>query len=253
MDSSSGLFLFKALSSLSEIFILLEFVVVVVEMVLDGNYFICSFDNGLTHSTHYEMLLFFATQSPNLLWRLQNGELPTKLTPKIFWILIGTNDFLKDGLDHCSEDVVLMGIKRVVGELQSRKPKSTIVINGILPRAEKGREGMLYGSGSDDIDGEGGGDGNGDSAIGIMDAIDAVNAKLSEFCDTHENLHYFDGKDIFVETKEELQTEGKVVEHFIPQSLMADYLHPTSRGYQKWGRKIVDEMRSLLDGQLVVD
>ena len=172
----------------------------------------------------------------------------------VFDFDVGTNDFLKDGLENCSEDVVLMGIQRVVGEIQSRKPESMIVVNGILPRAEKGNEGMLYvnsnGNGNDKLDG--GDDNDGDSTIDVMDAIDGVNKKLKEFCGTHDNLHYFDAKDIFVEAKEELQTEGNVVEYSIPQSLMADYLHPTSLGYQKWGRKIVDEIRSLVDGELVI-
>lgn len=136
-----------------------------------------------------------------------------------------------------------MGIKRVVGEIQIRKPESTIVINGLLPRASKEREGQLY---------------NNDGSISIMDAIDNVNGVLKEFCDQDDSLYYFDAKDIFVHIKEEEIHNGNRKENqdhassmFIPSSLMADYLHPTALGYQHWAIKIVDELRTILDGQLI--
>ena len=176
-----------------------------------------------------------STKSPNLLWRIQNGEFPVNLKTKVFWLLIGTNDFLKDDLDYCSEDVTLMGIKRVVGEIQLRMPETLIVINGLLPRAAKGREGRLY---------------NNNGEITIMDAIDNVNEKLKSFCALDDGLHYFDAKDVFVEIDKEQGEEDKISK-FIPSSLMKDYLHPTPLGYQNWGKKIIDELHNLSDGDLI--
>merc|ERR1711862_1027682 len=72
------------------------------------------------------------------LWRIQNGELPSYLNPKVFWLLIGTNDL---AIKQCSEDVVLLGILRVIEEIQSLRPNAKIVINSILPMTDdkKGR------------------------------------------------------------------------------------------------------------------
>ncbi len=168
-----------------------------------------------------------------MLWRIQNGEFPEKLEPKIFWILIGTNDFLKDDLDYCSEEVVLMGIKRVIGEIQLRRPEATIVINGLLPRATKSSEGIVYQS-------------NGKT---IMNAIDNVNEELQNFSNLHDNLYFFDAKDLFVIVEE--HEKGNENVEVIPHELMADYLHPTALGYHNWGTAIVKEIRTILDGHLV--
>ena len=158
--------------------------------------------------------------------------MPDKLEPKIFWILIGTNDFLKDGLDYCSEEVVLMGIKRIIGEIQSQKPEATIVINGLLPRATKISEGKVYETGK----------------TTIMNAIDSVNEELKSFSNLHDNLFYFDAKDLFVIDDD--SEDAKEHSSIIPHELMADYLHPTALGYNNWGTAIVKEMRTILDGQL---
>ncbi len=55
--------------------------------------------------------------------------LPKKLKAKVFWLLIGTNDFLKEGMEQCLEEVVLMGIQRNVEEMMLLKPDATIVVN----------------------------------------------------------------------------------------------------------------------------
>ena len=145
------------------------------------------------------------------MWRIQNGELPEELQTNAFWLLIGTIDFLKDDFDYCSEDVVIMGIKRVVGEIESRKPEAMIVINGLLPRAVKGSIGKLYRI---------------DHKITIMDAIDNVNKKLKMYCDVNDNLFDFDAKDIFININDKI--EGGKMSQFILNSLIAYYLSPPS-------------------------
>ena len=64
--------------------------------------------------------------APNLLWRLMNGEMPFGLNPKVWWVHIGINDL---SLKGCSEEVVLLGILRVVEEIQNLDPMGIIVIN----------------------------------------------------------------------------------------------------------------------------
>ena len=64
-----------------------------------------------------------------MLYRLQNGELPDTLNPKVFWILIGTNDL---GAYQCSAEAVAAGNIRIVQELQAKRPRAKIVLNSIL-------------------------------------------------------------------------------------------------------------------------
>jgi len=74
----------------------------------------------------------------NVLWRIQNGEMPDYLNPKIWWLVLGTNDL---AMKQCSEEVVLMGILRIIEEILEQKPDAKIVVNSILPMSSdiKGR------------------------------------------------------------------------------------------------------------------
>jgi len=71
--------------------------------------------------------------SPSVLWRLLNGEMPSEFNPKIWWLELGMNDL---GRTRCSEEVVILGVLRVVEEILNKKPNANIVINSLLPMAE---------------------------------------------------------------------------------------------------------------------
>lgn len=171
-------------------------------------------------------------QSPNLLWRIQNGELPDTLNPPVIWVLIGTNDF---GNAWCSAEMVLIGIIRVVEELRLRKPGSIIVINGILPRTYN-RSGFV---------------GRGRSRKwwkttappampSLWDDIEAVNEELKNYAESRDKIEYFETHVFFVDRtvpEENLLIEGK---------LMPDFLHPSAEGYKLWGQEIVDRLKVLL-------
>ena len=181
------------------------------------------------------VLVIAGDKTQNLLWRLQNGELPRNLKSKVLWVLIGTNDFLKEGLKQCSDEVVFMGIQRIVEELMLLRPSSTIVINGLLPRAICQDQGRLYQKENKTV----------------MDAINNVNQDIKEYCEQHENLEYFDPRHIFVGSDPELG-DGRFSE-YIPEKMMYDRLHPTALGYRKWGNRIVQELRTILNGKLTIE
>jgi hypothetical protein len=61
-----------------------------------------------------------------------NGEMPATFDPKIWWIEMGMNDL---GRAQCSEEVVVLGVLRVVEELL-KKPDAKIVINSLFPMAD---------------------------------------------------------------------------------------------------------------------
>jgi len=179
------------------------------------------------------VLAIAGDKSPNLLWRMKNGEIPEYLEAKVYWILIGTNDFLKDGPNqkHCSTEVVLMGIKRVVEEMRMLRPNATIIVNEILPRAVSDVDGKLY---------------KGEDARNVTNGINIVNKQLKIFCDQYEKLECFNVDEVFIKQNNEFG-EGKESE-YIPNNLMGDYLHPTALGYQLWGEKIVEKLRSVIEG-----
>merc|ERR1712183_869071 len=74
----------------------------------------------------------------NVLWRIQNGEMPDYLNPSVWWLVLGTNDL---AMGQCSEEIVLLGILRVVEEITEMHPNAKIVISSILPMTtdKKGR------------------------------------------------------------------------------------------------------------------
>eukprot|EP00816_Leptocylindrus_hargravesii_P009767 CAMPEP_0196806264 /NCGR_PEP_ID=MMETSP1362-20130617/6151_1 /TAXON_ID=163516 /ORGANISM="Leptocylindrus danicus, Strain CCMP1856" /LENGTH=377 /DNA_ID=CAMNT_0042179661 /DNA_START=199 /DNA_END=1332 /DNA_ORIENTATION=+ len=152
-------------------------------------------------------------QSPHLLWRIQNGELPETLNPKAFWLLIGINDL---GLGGCSAETVLIGILGVVEEILARKPSSKVVINGLLPFSEKrnGRLGKQW------------------------ERILAINEQLQLFTEKHDRTEYFDATNIFVE-----EDDGGNMK--INTDIMPDRLHPNHIGYSMWFEKIIEKYFAL--------
>jgi lysophospholipase L1-like esterase len=166
----------------------------------------------------------------NLLWRIQNGEIPPDLRPSVWWILIGTNDFGRE-LPHCSPEVVLMGITRVVEEMRRLRPGSTIVVNALLPRSEDDLDGRL-------VDSKHG------NRVTVWQGIMEVNRGLREYCASIRNVVFFDATSIFV--KQDNGTKG-LDGMYIPKELMYDYLHPTAEGYKKWGDEIIATVHDVID------
>jgi hypothetical protein len=69
----------------------------------------------------------------NVLWRLLHGEMPDGFNPKIWWVHVGMNDL---GRQQCSEEVVVLGVLRIVEEILNKRPKARVVINSLLPMAD---------------------------------------------------------------------------------------------------------------------
>lgn len=166
----------------------------------------------------------------NLLWRIQNGEVPPELEPSVWWIAIGTNDFGM-ALPHCSPDLVLVGIKRVVEEIRKLRPGSKIVVNSLLPRSEKDLPGRLV-------------DAQNPNRITVWQGIMEVNRGLREYCSKVKHVTYFDATSIFL--RQDTGTKG-IDGMYIPEELMYDFLHPTAEGYTRWGNEIVSIVRDLMD------
>ena len=196
-------------------------------------------------------------QAPHLLWRLKHGEM--SFNPKVWWILIGVNDLVSGG---CSPEVVLLGILRIVEEIQYNKPDATIVINGILPTAfpavkldknkmkanakmikdkmKNKKDGLIFPTEDIESPGEETPPKKGKFLHPITEVKDLgptikiINKQLKKFSDKHEDVHYFDAEDIFMTVNE----KGKPV---IDMELL-NGLHPTKKGHALWAKKIVKKL-----------
>ena len=149
-----------------------------------------------------------------LLYRLQHGQVVSTLTPKVWWILIGTNDLS----DKCSAEATLMGIVAVVEELLWQRPNDTIVINSILPRP-RNQMGTLRGI--------------------LWIKSDWINQRLECFAKGFPNVEYFDASDIFLN-----QDHTKAIKNHYAD----DWIHPSAFGTQKWGQAIVKKVKELIHG-----
>ena len=142
-----------------------------------------------------------ATQ--NVLWRLKNGQLDG-YQARVFVVMIGTNNCW--GQNTVPEDVAA-GIKSVVDLIQSKQPKSKILLLSILPVGEKPNPGRK--------------------------SRDAINTLISKF---HGGpVEYMDISAKF------LERDGA-----ISKDVMPDFLHLAPKGYEIWSEAIKDKVKSLL-------
>jgi lysophospholipase L1-like esterase len=160
--------------------------------------------------------------------------MPANLHPKVFWLLIGTNDV---GNKWCSPEATLLGILRVVEEIRKQKPGTMIILNSILPRSWHRNGNVLKGKGIK----------KGQYLPELWTAIQDINNHLSAYSDLHENIIYFDANDVFftgTSTGEPSDEKSKQLR--IDHNLMPDFLHPSAVGYKLWGDRIVAKLDELI-------
>ena len=135
--------------------------------------------------------------------------------------MIGTNDL---ALMQCSEEVIIIGIVRVVEEILRRKPDSTVVINGILPRTDR-KDGYLIPPSRTKMNEKSIDD---TSEFHFWPSILSINDELKEFSKRYENIKYIDSSDLFLMQlgNENFKREDKL----LAEELMSDFIHPSARG-----------------------
>lgn len=148
-------------------------------------------------------------QASNVLWRMDNGELPEWVDAWVFWLVLGTNDLVRGG---CSEEATLLGILRVGTTLEHRYPGSVVVIQAILPRTTR-EDGMLDGD-------------------PLWESIQAINTELAKFCEQHLNFVYFDVGAFYYERSNDgsLRLNG-----------LSDGVHLSADGYTVYYSAILKE------------
>jgi lysophospholipase L1-like esterase len=145
---------------------------------------------------------------------LNNGELPDTLHSKVFWLLIGTNDF---GGDKCSPESIVAGNIRIVQEFRTKRPDATVVVNSILPRGEPGED--LWRP--DDWS---------------WAEITRINQWLECYAASTDNVFFFNATDLF------LQPNTTIT---VPD-FYEDGVHPSSLGSVGWAGAMNDFIHSII-------
>ena len=146
----------------------------------------------------------------------------------MFWILIGTNDL---GNTWCSPELVVIGVIRIVEQIRSLKPSSTVVINGLLPRSFN-EEGYVAKGGR--------------WKPSVWEDILAINEELRSYAHYRQNVEYFNTNLFFIDGDNKNTMDSDLQ---LDSILMPDFLHPSSIGYNLWGQEIVSFLQEILDEQ----
>jgi len=152
-------------------------------------------------------------KTQHVLWRIDNGELDG-IHPRVVVLLIGTNNF------RDPEEAIYRGDKKIIDEIHQKLPDSKLIIMGIFPRGD-GRTNALLDSRYPD----------GPHIIDGRVKLQAVNTQLAKL-DDGGKTRYLDIWDKLLDSNGMLTTD-----------IMADYLHPTTKGYEIWA----DAMQPMLD------
>lgn len=148
-------------------------------------------------------------RTQHVLWRLQHGEVDG-LHPKAVVLLIGINNTSKekDGSERNTAPEVIEGVTAVVKEIQTRLPKSKLLLLAILPYKQKG-----------------------DPMREKVAEINKGIAKLGKM----KGVTFLDINQKFLEPDGTLSTE-----------IMPDLLHPNEKGYQIWADAMEPTLAKLL-------
>ncbi len=146
---------------------------------------------------------------PNILWRLQNGELDG-VQPRVIVLLAGTNDVGNRPASEAKVSAVARGIKALLDTLRAKAPKATIIVMGILPRND------------------------GAEPTAVIPSIRKINERIAAFADG-KAIRYLDINDKLADR------DGKLF-----AGMTTDRLHLSLRGYQVWADALRPLLTELL-------
>lgn len=148
-------------------------------------------------------------RTQHVLWRLQNGEVDG-LKPKVTVLLIGINNTPneKDGTPRNTAPEIIEGITAVVKEIQTRLPKTKVLLLAVFPYKQKGDP--------------------------MRDKVAEINQGISKL-GKMKRVTFLDINQKF------LEADGT-----LPTDVMPDLLHPNEKGYQIWADAMEPTLEKLL-------
>jgi lysophospholipase L1-like esterase len=148
-------------------------------------------------------------RTQHVLWRLQNGEVDG-LKPKVTVLLIGINNTSKekDGSERNTAPEVIEGVTAVVKEIQTRLPKTKVLLLAVFPYKQKGDP--------------------------MRDKVAEINKGISKL-GKMKRVTFLDIGKKFLEPDGTLSTD-----------IMPDLLHPNEKGYQIWADAMEPTLKKLM-------
>jgi lysophospholipase L1-like esterase len=137
-------------------------------------------------------------RTQNMLWRLDNGELPTA-APKVFVVQAGTNNLADFEAADERVAAIAAGIEAIVERCRRYAPDALVVLTAVFPRRDKPE---------------------------LNASIAAIDAKLAAYADGR-HVRYLDFNDRLVDSHGQLREE-----------LSKDGLHPSLAVYRLWAEAL---------------
>jgi len=152
-------------------------------------------------------------RTQNILWRLDNGELP-RVGPKVFVVQAGTNNLA----DFASADervaAITAGIEAIVERCRRHAPEALIVLTGVFPRRDRPE---------------------------FNSSIAAINAKLAALSE-QGRVRYVDIGERLVDSR-----------GLLSDAMSEDGLHLSLAAYQIWAEALKPILVERLGAALAVD
>lgn len=145
-------------------------------------------------------------RTQHVLWRLDNGEIDG-IQPKAAVVMIGTNN-----LGANTNEEIVAGITAIVKKLNTKLPKTKVLLLGIFPRSERADH-------------------------PLRTRIKEINAEIAKLND---------GKMVFYKNigGRFLAEDGS-----LPKATMPDFLHLSSDAYRTWADAIEDDLERLMKAE----
>lgn len=167
-------------------------------------------------------------RTEEILWNLQHGQLEFQKSPRVFMLLIGTNNADDRNFPHThTPEQILAGTRAIVDLIRRRHPSSKILVLRIFPRG-------------------------GDAEKGISPPAFNSSAKCRETCRRAgeltaqladgQHVFWLDINDVFLRPDGTIRTD-----------LMWDLLHPSPAGAEAWVQAVEPTLAKLMGDRPILD
>ena len=147
-------------------------------------------------------------RTENVLWRLQNGNLPAGLKPRAFVVMIGTNN---TGHRMDKPEDIAAGVHAILKRLHNYSSDTPIILYNIFPRGAKSDDAMRV---------------NNEKANKLV--IDTLAEDLKKVVHVRDLAPKY------------LEADGT-----LPKAIMPDLLHPNRKGYEIWAEDLKAGLKEL--------
>ena len=139
-------------------------------------------------------------RTQHVLWILKDSTILDPITPKLFVLMIGTNNV---GWNETNPAQTLEGIQAILATIREKEPQAKVLVFDVFPRGANEQD-------------------------GLRKQVDEINRGIPALCDGVHAIHCSINKQL-------LESDGKT----LSREMMGDLLHPEAEGYEIWSAAIL--------------